>query len=113
MKIAILGANGQVGAELCLILARQPGVEIVPICRSRMGSAFLRFKGLRCRHGQPSEPHSARQLYGDCDVILNLALVPEGNDARAARRLHRLLISNVAECTKPGAIHIYFSTMSV
>src|SRR5262249_62355175 len=73
-RIAVLGANGQVGAELCLLLARIPGVDVVPICRNRSGSAFLRWKGIHCRHGRAAVAEDARSLFADCDVIVNSAL---------------------------------------
>ena len=113
MRIAVLGANGQVGAELCLLLSRQENVEVVPICRNRMGSAFLRFNGLACRHGEPANPLDARRLLSDCEVIANLALVSLAHNYREARKLHDDLIRNVAQFTRKSGKHIYFSTMSV
>ncbi len=112
MRVAVLGANGQVGAELCLLLARQEKIEVVPVCRNRMGSAFLRFSGLACRHGDPADPLEAHRLFGDCDVIVNLALVNLQN-YREARELHDNLIGNVARFSRRSGRHIYFSTMSV
>lgn len=113
MRIAVLGANGQVGAELCLLLSRQEDVEVVPICRNRMGSAFLRFNGLACRHGEPADPLDARRLLSDCDVIANLALVNLARNYREAMALHDNLIRNVAQFARKSGKHIYFSTMSV
>ena len=112
-RIAVLGANGQVGAELCLLLAQQPDVEVVPVSRSRLSSAFLRYRGLSCRHGQPGDPEQARALFGDCDLIANLALIPTLPAPRAARDANRALLRNVAHGAKPGARIVYFSTMSV
>lgn len=112
-KVAVLGANGQVGAEVCLLLSQQRGLEVVPVCRNRLGSAYLRYRGLACRHGQPAEPSDAKALFGDCDVIVNLALVASLADPRGARATNAKLIENVATCSQPGARHIYFSTMSV
>lgn len=112
-KVAVLGANGQVGAEVCLLLSQQRGVEVVPVCRNRLGSAYLRYRGLACRHGQPADPTAAQALFGDCDVIVNLALVASLADPRGARATNAKLIENVATCLQPGGRHIYFSTMSV
>jgi nucleoside-diphosphate-sugar epimerase len=113
IRVAVLGANGQVGAELCLLLARQPGIEVVPVCRNRTGSAFLRSMGLACRHGEPSDYAATGALYGDCDVVANLALVPTLRNPGAARRQNRDLIENVGRRLGPRGRHIYFSTMSV
>lgn len=112
MRVAVLGANGQVGAEVCLLLSRQEKIEVVPVCRNRMGSAFLRFSGLACRHGNVADPEQAPRLIGDCDVIVNLALVNLQN-YREARELHNNLIGNVARFSRHPGRHIYFSTMSV
>lgn len=112
-RIAVLGANGQVGAELCLLLSQQRDIEVVPICRNKLGSAYLRYRGLSCRHGQPADPVSAKALFGDCDVIANLALVASLNDPHGASATNAELIKNVAMHAAPHAKHIYFSTMSV
>lgn len=113
MRIAVLGANGQVGAELCLLLARQEKVEVVPVCRNRMGSAFLRFQGLPCRHGDPADRMETRRLIGDCDVIANLALASLEHNYREAMALHDNLIRNIARFTRRSGKHIFFSTMSI
>src|SRR5262249_741297 len=105
MRIAVLGANGQVGAELCLLLSRQENVEVVPVCRTPMGSAFLRFHGLACRHGQPANPLEAHRLLGDCDVIANLALTSLAHNYREAMALHDNLIRNVAQWTRNSGKH--------
>ncbi len=113
MKVAVLGANGQVGTELCLLLAQQPDLTVIPICRNRMGSAYLRSQGLGCRHGQSSDPSQAAKLYGDCGIVVNLALLNELRDPPRARRENHQLIRNVAECLGEHGRHLYFSTMSV
>jgi len=113
MRVAVLGANGQVGAELCLLLARQEKIDVVPVCRNRMGSAFLRFHGLACRHGDPADPMETHRLLGDCDVIANFALATLAPNYREAMELHDNLIRNVARFTRRSGKHIYFSTMSV
>ncbi|HEV2700866.1 MAG TPA: NAD(P)-dependent oxidoreductase [Steroidobacteraceae bacterium] len=110
-KIAIMGANGQVGAEVCLLLRQMGGVEIIPICRSRSGSAFLRWQGIACRHGRPADPQDVSRLLGDCDVIVNFALTT-GNPAQM-RRTEDLLVRHAFEFSPPDATIIHFSTQSV
>jgi nucleoside-diphosphate-sugar epimerase len=110
-RIAILGANGQVGAELCLLLSRIGGVELVPVCRNPTGSAFLRFSGVACRHGRPADSLEAPKLFGDCDAILNCAL-GAGTPAET-RAFDRALIRNIFDYSKPGAIVIHCSTLMV
>jgi nucleoside-diphosphate-sugar epimerase len=111
MKIAVLGANGQVGSEVCLLLSRLPGIEVVPVCRNRSGSAFLRWHGLACRHGRPAEPAEAAALLGDCDVIANFALAT--GRPRQAREANRRLVESAATASPAHARLILFSTLAV
>lgn len=113
-RIAVLGANGQVGAEVCLLLHRVPGVELVPVCRSRQGSAYLRYRGIACRHGSVNDPARAESLLGDCDVIVNLVLMTTTLNPAGARRAMAQLIDAVARAgAKAQARHVFLSTMSV
>jgi len=110
-KVAVVGANGQVGAELCLLLARAPDIELVPICRNRSGSAFLRWKGLRVRHGRVASAQEARALLAECDVVVNAALA-SGTPADM-RRLENKIVRNIFEHSRRDAVVIHFSTQSV
>lgn len=107
----MLGANGQVGSELCLLLANLGGIELVPVCRTRSGSAFLRWQGIACRHGRPADPADAPRLLADCDLILNLALA--GGNPAQIRLTEDRLIRHSFEFSRPGATIVYFSTQSV
>jgi len=109
-RVGVLGANGQVGAEVCLLLDAQPGVEVVPISRNPTGSAFLRSRGLRCRHGRASDAREAPGLMADCNVLLNFArpVVGRPGDMRAA---NQALVANMAAFSAPGARLVYFSSL--
>ena len=110
-RIAVLGANGQVGAELCLLLAQDPSIDLIPVCRNRTGSAYLRWMGIRCRHGRPADEADAPFLFGDCDYILNSALA-SGSPA-VMRRAEDAIVRNAFRCSPPHAKIIHFSTQSV
>lgn len=110
-RIGVIGANGQVGAEVCILLAAQPGVDVVPICRNPTGSAFLRSRGVPCRHGRVSDEGEARALLSDCDVVLSFAR-PGGRPSEM-RAANRALIGNMARCSATGAKLVYFSSLSV
>jgi nucleoside-diphosphate-sugar epimerase len=111
VRVAILGANGQVGAELCLLLSNHPHLDLVPISRNASGSAFLRYCGIPVRHGAPADPTQAPRLLGDCDLVVNLAL--GAGTPRQIRETERLLTDHAARFSKPGARQVFFSTFSV
>jgi nucleoside-diphosphate-sugar epimerase len=110
-KLAVIGANGQVGAELCLLLRRMPSLQLVPVCRNPTGSAFLRYAGVPCRHGRIANAAEAQSLIGDCDVIVNCAL--GSGTPRDIRELDRALIHNVFKYSAPAATVIHCSTLMV
>ena len=111
-RIAIVGANGQVGAEVSLRLSEVSGVEVVPVVRNVSGSAFLRLNGMDCRHGRIADPAEAKQLIGDCDVVMNFALsmtaVP-----RIDRERNRAIVRGIVAGAKPGATIVFASTVMV
>jgi nucleoside-diphosphate-sugar epimerase len=111
-RIGVIGANGQVGGEVCLLLAAHPGIDVVPICRNRTGSAFLRSRGVSCRHGRVADTHEAVGLLSDCDLILNFAKPAVGRPAEM-RAANEAVVSNMARCSAPGARLVYFSSLRV
>lgn len=111
VSVAVIGANGQVGAELCLLLAARPDLTLVPICRTRSGSAFLRWKGIACRHGRIADPADAPRLLADCDLVINSSLAT-GTPAEI-RAIEDRIVQNACAHSKPGATIIHFSTQSV
>jgi nucleoside-diphosphate-sugar epimerase len=110
-RVGVIGANGQVGAELCLLLEGRPGIDLVPICRTRSGSAFLRWQGLACRHGRVSDPADAARLMGDCEVIVNSSLA-SGSPA-SILNTEDAIIRSAFEHSGAAATIIHFSTQSV
>jgi len=111
-RVAILGANGQVGTEVSLRLRDVEGIEVVPIARNVSGSAFLRSNGLECRHGRISDPAEARGLIGDCDVVVNFA-VSMTAIPRTDREVNRQIVRNTVAAAKPGAVIAFASTIMV
>jgi len=111
-RVAILGANGQVGSEISLRLRNVDGIEVVPIARNVSGSAFLRLNGMECRHGRVSDPAVARSLIADCDVVVNFALSNTGIP-RIDRETNRQIVHSVVASARPGAPIIFASTIMV
>jgi nucleoside-diphosphate-sugar epimerase len=110
-KVAVIGANGQVAAELCLLLRKLPGIDLVPVCRNPSGSAFLRYSGIACRHGLIADSREAPRLIGDCDVIVNCAL-GTGTPSEI-RAFDRNLLHNLFASSPEGAVVIHCSTLMV
>jgi nucleoside-diphosphate-sugar epimerase len=110
-KLAVMGANGQVGAELCLLLAQLPEFTLVPVCRTRSGSAFLRAQGIAVRHGSCADAAAARSLLGDCALVVNSALAT-GSPAEI-RATEDALITQALRASPADARVIHFSTQSV
>jgi len=69
ITIGIIGANGQVGSELSITLSKMVNINVIPICRTRFASFFLRNKGIDCRHGSLENPEEAKELLKDCNLI--------------------------------------------
>jgi nucleoside-diphosphate-sugar epimerase len=110
-KIAIIGAGGQVGAEVTLLMSNQTDHFLVPICRNHSSSAFLRYRGIPCRHGLITEPEIACGLIGDCDIIVNFAL--SKSLPHKAKTINSQIIENSIKYSPKEAKIIYFSTTSV
>lgn len=111
MKIAIVGGNGQVASEVSLLLASQPGVTVRPIVRTKGGSAFLRYNGLRVRHGSIANPAEAPSLLEGANVVANFALAI-GTPA-VTRTQNAQLVEAVFEHAPAGATVVFFSTLAI
>ncbi|MGE0873761.1 MAG: NAD-dependent epimerase/dehydratase family protein [Burkholderiales bacterium] len=70
-RVAIVGAGGQIGPHLLRHLPETDGIEAVGICRNDITAGPLRYRGLNVRCGSLSL--NARELIGDCDVVVNCA----------------------------------------
>lgn len=107
--IGVIGANGQVGSEVCLYLSVWPDVRAVPICRNRFGSTLLRRAGLECRHGAVDSAESARSLLEGCDLIADFSL--PGGLAGEFRSASRRTLENVILHGPPRRPFVYASSM--
>jgi nucleoside-diphosphate-sugar epimerase len=111
-RVAILGANGQVGAEVCLRLRQAPDIEVIAVARNVSGSAFLRCNDVECRHGRIGDPADAARLIDDCDVVVNFALSMTAIP-RVDREVNRQIMNSVVAAAKPGAAIVFASTIMV
>jgi nucleoside-diphosphate-sugar epimerase len=109
-RIAIVGANGQVGTEVCLTLKLLPGVEVVPVCRSEISAAFLRRCGLEVRIGRMDDANSAPRLLAGCDVVADCSL-PAGTTLEVERAM-RSLVPNLGRYAPRGSALVYMSSIT-
>ena len=107
-SIVILGANGQVGTEVCLCLSRMEGVHPIPITRTKLGAAFLERCGVDCRVGSMQDPAEATRLLADADLVVDFSL-PRGLpwDIRRGMRTN---ITNAIRCAPPGVPYAFVSS---
>jgi len=107
--IAIIGANGQVGSEVCLFLSQMSNVKVVPICRTVLASAFLRRCGLNPRLGSIDGSVRSAHLFEDCDLVADFTL-PQGKPS-AQRKAIFNTSKNAIEQAPGGARYVYISSI--
>ncbi|MGE0878840.1 MAG: NAD-dependent epimerase/dehydratase family protein [Acidimicrobiia bacterium] len=109
-KIAIIGANGQVGSEVCLFLREFDGVEPIAISRTDVGAAFLRACGVTPRIGDISKPEDASRLLADADLIADFSL-PGGSSVEVRNAITGIVTSATANAPR-GVPYAYLSSIT-
>src|SRR5262245_33989487 len=107
-RVAILGANGQVGTELCLYLHLGGFAQPVAVARSEYSLAILRRLGIESRVAAGD----MRGAIDDCDAVFDL-VHPWQTDTKAMRNAIERRAAQIFEAARPAAPIIYVSTMSV
>lgn len=111
MRIAIIGAGGQVAAEVTLMLTSVAKVEILPLVRTRSSSAFLRYHGVPVAHADITDRALAPHCLAGANVVANFALA--GGTPSQARRQNEEIIRTTFEHSDRSATIVFFSTLSV
>jgi nucleoside-diphosphate-sugar epimerase len=106
--IGLVGGNSQVATEVALFLSLRPDIQVVPICRSSIGSAFLRHCGLSNRVGAMSDASTARALMAGLDSVADFSL-PLGA-AGEMRRRTQSGITQLVEQSPAACRVVYIST---
>lgn len=55
-------------------MSMMPDVEVVPICRTEIGSAFLRRVGLPVKHASTADPEGLKEALEGCDLVADFSL---------------------------------------
>lgn len=71
-RVAILGANGQVGSELALVLQESDQIDLIGVVRSEYGAALLRLAGIPHATASFDDAKALARAIGDCDLIVDL-----------------------------------------
>ncbi len=110
MRIAVTGANGQIGRYLAARLADSAAAQVVAVCRNRVGAGML--SGLPCetRVGSLSQPAAAQTTIGDCDTVVHCALA--GGSSGPARAENLAMIGAIAAIPRVKTL-IYLSSIAV
>lgn len=111
MRMVILGANGQVGAEVSLLLARSPELKVRAVSRTRGGSAFLRYSGLPVLHGDIADPARAAAMMEGANVVASFALAIGTPAVSIAKNAE--IIERIFRHAPPDAVIVFFSTIAV
>lgn len=109
ITIGVIGANGQVGAEVCLFLNNWEDVKVVAICRTMLGSAVLRTMGIECRHGSLQDADAAKSLLAGCDLVADFSL-PKGS-AADIKAVYRANIANAVESASAKTKYVFISSL--
>jgi len=111
LTIGIIGANGQVGSEVCLFLSQMSGIRVIPICRTPFASTFLRRCGLECRHGSVETEEAARSLLADCNLVADFS-IPRGLPSETCVTTSRILTCTIQELARNGRFCYISSIMA-
>lgn len=111
-SVAVIGANGQVGTELCVLL-REHGLDVRPVVRNRIGASTFEQLGFDYRIGSITDNERAPELLENVDTVVITAFVPwfYGQNPRPARKTNKQIVKNAVRYSPPESTQIYFSTL--
>ena len=110
VRVAVLGAGGQVGSNLLSLLGNDEKIEAWGICRNEVTAAPLRLAGSRVRVGSVTQPEDAGRLFEGCDVVVNCAAA-SGPPATARKQDKAIMEALLA---LPRSIRlIHFSSVGI
>jgi len=108
-NVAILGANGQVGIEVCLFLKEMTDFNIIPICRSVTSTFLLNKFNFEIRYGDVSKPEDAEKLLTDCDHIVDFTLI--SGLCSEVKDTSKKIITNSIKYSNNKGCYIYTSSV--
>lgn len=110
MKVAVVGAGGQVGGILFKRLADNPDVSVIGVVRNEFTASPLVDAGFDIRVGSIEDADSCNRLLGDADIVVNSALAL--GLPKASRLTNQLLLANLISLPRRPVI-VHLSTVAV
>lgn len=110
MRIAIVGAAGQVGAGLLRRLGARRDLAVWGITRNEFSAAPLRHRGFEIRVGSVGDRADCGRLLEGADMVVNAAL-HTGLPGRSRGENERILHGLIAEARSAVVVHL--STVAV
>lgn len=110
-SVAIVGANGQVGMELSVLL-REAGYTVYPVVRNEIAAATFDAHGFAYRIGEITSEEDAPELLRGVDTVVVAAFAPwfGGPEPKAARRINEAIVQNSLEYSPAESSIVYFSS---
>ncbi len=109
IKVALIGANGKVGAEVAIYLSMRSDVDLLCLIRSEYGAALLQLASIKYKVVDYADGNALEQLLGDRDVVVDFTY-PTGQSTDFWEILKRH-ITSVMQTIKPGSTYIYMSSI--
>lgn len=115
MSIAIAGANGEVGTELCFLL-REAGETVIPVVRSRVAASTFEAYDFDYRVADVTNREEAVESLSGVDTIIIAAFAPYYSRGtlrpEEARRDNNRLVDHAITASTDGASVVYFSSVT-
>lgn len=111
MNIAIVGANGQVGTELCFIL-KERGHYVRPIIRNKLAQSFLKHHGFDCHIQDITDEEDAIKAFKGIDIIIiSTYVIDVAGPSHRSRKINNKIIYNCLKYSSTHTAIIYFSSI--
>lgn len=109
-KLSIVGANSQIGTELCFLLRNEEGIKVSPVVRNINASAFLDRYGFSCLVANIADSSDAAETIAGSDLIV-LAAFATG-PPKSARLTNDALVENAVRYSNENARIFYLSSIA-
>jgi len=111
ISILVLGANGQVGTEVCFYLKYFKGVEVTAVVRNEYSSAILSRLNIKCLFGDLYTDNEILSAIVEADVVLDLAAYATGS-VKEVNEFYRARLTYVIAHMQNDSNYVFASSMN-